>query len=87
MRFLSLSASLPALLAGPAWAAKWEIVPTLSVGETYTDNVSLTPDAVRQGAWVTQVSPGIAIAATGARLRFNAAYAPEVIYYARGQTN
>ncbi len=46
MRFLSLSAALPALLACPAWAAKWDIVPTLSVVETYTDNVSLTPDAV-----------------------------------------
>ncbi|MGB5082987.1 MAG: TIGR03016 family PEP-CTERM system-associated outer membrane protein [Burkholderiales bacterium] len=85
-RFLSLSAALPALLSCPAWAAKWEIVPTLSAGETYTDNVSLTPDAVKQGDWVTQVSPGISIAATGTRLRFNAAYAPEAIYHARGQT-
>ncbi len=85
MRFLSLSAALPALLSCPAWAAKWDVVPTLSVGETYTDNLSLTPDALKQGDWVTQVTPGILIAATGARLRFNATYAPEVIYYARGQ--
>ena len=47
--------------------------------------MSLTPDAVKQSDWVTQVTPGISIAATGARLRFNATYAPEVIYYARGQ--
>jgi uncharacterized protein (PEP-CTERM system associated) len=87
MRFLSLSAALPALLPGPTWAAKWEIVPTLWVGETYTDNVSLTPDAVKQGDWVTQVRPGVSIAATEARLRFNAAYTPEIIYHARGQTD
>jgi uncharacterized protein (PEP-CTERM system associated) len=86
-RFLALSAALPALLSCPAWAAKWDIVPTLSVGETYTDNVSLTPNALKQGDWVTQVTPGISIAATGARLRFNATYDPEVIYYARGQQN
>jgi len=85
MRFLSLSAALPALLSCPAWAAKWEIVPALSVRETYTDNLSLAPDAVKQGRWVTQVTPGISIAATGARLRFNATYAPEVTYYTRGQ--
>lgn len=87
MRFLSLSAALPALLAGPAWAAKWDFVPTLSVQETYTDNLSLAPDALKQSDWVTQVIPGISIAATGARLRFNATYAPELTYYARGQND
>ncbi len=85
MRFLSLSAALPALLSCPAWAAKWDVVPTLSVVETYTDNVSLTPDATKQSDWVTQVIPGISITATGARLKFNATYAPEVTYYAQGK--
>jgi len=88
MRFLSsLSAALPALLPCPAWAAKWEIVPTLSVVETYTDNLSLTPDAVKQSNWVTQVIPGISIAATGERLRFNFVYAPEFTYYAQGTSD
>jgi uncharacterized protein (PEP-CTERM system associated) len=53
--------------------------------ETYTDNVSLVPDASREVDWVTQVIPGISITATGARLRFNVNYAPEVTYYARGK--
>ena len=87
IRLVSLSATLPALLAGPAWAARWDIVPTASVRETYTDNVSLTPDSLRQSDWVTQLIPGIAIAATGARLRFNFNYAPEVTYYARGSND
>jgi len=85
IRCLSLSAWLLALLASHAWPARWDIVPSLSVGETYTDNLSLTPDASKRSDWVTQVTPGISIAATGARLRFNASYAPEVTYYARGQ--
>ena len=85
IRFLWLSAALPALLSCPAWAAKWELVPTLSLVETYTDNISLTPDAAKRSDWVTQVIPGISIAATGARLRFNVVYAPEFVYYARGQ--
>ena len=83
--FLSLLAALPALLSCSVWAAKWDIVPTLSVGETYTDNISLTPDASKQSDWVTQVIPGISIAATAAGLRFNATYNPELTYYARGQ--
>jgi uncharacterized protein (PEP-CTERM system associated) len=85
-RFLGLSPlcfALATLLAGPAWAARWDIVPTLAVSETYTDNVSLEPDSLKQSEWVTQVIPGISIAATGSRLRFNARYAPEATYYGR----
>jgi len=57
----------------------------LSVGEIYTDNVSLAPDPAKQSDWVTQITPAISIAATGERLRLNATYAPEIFYYARGQ--
>ncbi len=84
-RFLSRSAALLALLSCPAWAAKWDIVPTVSVGETYTDNVLLAPDVFKQSDWVTQVTPGISIAATGPQLRFKATYDPEFIYSARGE--
>jgi uncharacterized protein (PEP-CTERM system associated) len=87
MWFLSMSAALPDPFSSLAWAAKWDVVPTLSVGETYTDNVSLTPDAFKRSDWVTQVTPAISIAATGERLRFNASYAPELTYYSRDQQN
>jgi len=53
------------------------------VRETYTDNVFLAPDALKQSDWVTQVIPGISVATTGPRLRFNINYAPEITYYAR----
>lgn len=91
LRFLALSAARAALFAlpaCPAWAERWDIVPSLSVGETYTDNVSLAQDASKQGAWITQIAPGISITATGARFRCNVNYRPEFIYYnydAQGQ--
>jgi hypothetical protein len=46
-RFLALPAllALLALLACPARAEKWDVVPTMSVAETYTDNISLVQDA------------------------------------------
>jgi uncharacterized protein (PEP-CTERM system associated) len=72
------------LLTCSAWAAKWEIVPTLSLVETYTDNVSLAPDAAKQNDWITQVIPAISIVGTGDRLRFHASYRPELTYHARG---
>src|SRR6185503_5070213 len=54
MRFLTMSAALPALLSCPLWAAKWDVVPTLSLSETYTDNVSLAPGTAKDGDWITQ---------------------------------
>ena len=83
MRCLRWSAVLFAVLACPVvWAAKWDIVPTLSFLESYSDNIGLTDDASRQSDWVTTAIPGIRINATGARLRFNLNYAPEIVYYA-----
>jgi uncharacterized protein (PEP-CTERM system associated) len=84
-RLLPISAALPALLLNPVWAAKWDVAPTLSVRETYTDNVLLDPDASKRADWVTQVSPGISVAATGARLKLDARYTPDFTYYARAQ--
>ncbi len=83
--FLTLSAALPVLLAGPAWAARWDVVPTLAVGEIYTDNLSLSPDASKRSDWVTQVVPGIAISAIGGASKFSLSYAPELLYYAQGE--
>jgi uncharacterized protein (PEP-CTERM system associated) len=86
MRCLRRSAVLFTVLACPAgWAAKWDIVPTLSVLESYSDNIALSDDASKQSDWVTTAVPGIRINATGARLRFNLNYAPEIVYYAHSR--
>lgn len=86
MRLLRLSAVLPAFLVGPVSAAQWLIVPTLSVGETFTDNVSLAPAGSERSEWVTQVTPGVSVSATGPRLRLNAAYSPQFLYRANEGT-
>jgi uncharacterized protein (PEP-CTERM system associated) len=68
-----------------AAAAKWDIVPTIDIRETYTDNVSLTTEQAKQEQWTTQVAPGIALKATGPRLRLDASYSPQFTYYGQGQ--
>lgn len=73
------------LVACSAGAAKWDITPSISAEERYTDNVGLAPDASKRGEWITKITPGISVAANGAQLRFNAIYDPDVVYYARGQ--
>lgn len=66
-----------------ASAAKWEITPTVSVQETYTDNVGLEPAGAERSEWITQLKPGISVVGRGPRLRVNAAYAPQGRYYAQ----
>lgn len=57
----------------------WEIVPTLLVTETYTDNVRLRPSGSERSDWVTELRPGVSIVGRGARLRFDATYAANVV--------
>jgi len=61
----------------------WIVTPSLTVGETYTDNVFLSPDGFQQSDWITQIIPGISVTANGPRLRLDASYAPEIVYHAQ----
>lgn len=72
--------------AGISPGRGWIITPTLTTSETYTDNVQLAPAGSQRTEWVTTVSPGVTVAATGARLRFNATYAPQLLYRANEET-
>src|SRR5262245_10254777 len=98
-RTLALLTALLVALAGPAVAQSpvsgitpvadptrrsgWVVTPSLSLSETYTDNVFLSPEGSRQSDWVTQVIPGISITGAGPRLRLDASYTPEIVYHAR----
>jgi uncharacterized protein (PEP-CTERM system associated) len=62
-------------------AADWKFVPTVNLTETHTDNVRLLPGDKAESAYITQVSPGIAITANGQRLKVKADYVMENSYY------
>lgn len=83
-RLVALFATLSVVFAIQARAEKWDIVPTLTIAETYTDNVFLAEESAKREDWVTQVIPGISIAGSGPRLRLNLTYTPEFLYYAEG---
>ncbi|GAB6067012.1 hypothetical protein JCM13664_03300 [Methylothermus subterraneus] len=44
----------------PADAAQWQITPSLTLRETYSDNINLRPEGGKD-AWVTEINPGISI--------------------------
>jgi uncharacterized protein (PEP-CTERM system associated) len=80
MRFLPPASMLPTLLIAPAWAADFQVTPTFSLNQTYTDNVALAPTGQERSEWVTTVRPGVQFNYNGANLRFYAGYNAEVLY-------
>ena len=47
----------------------WNVVPSVNLTETYSDNVAYVPSASAQGGWITGVTPGIRIEGAGARVK------------------
>ena len=72
------------ILIFPAYSAAvdWKITPTLNLLETYTDNVTLATRGNEISDFITQINPGISLTGTGARLKVNANYTMQNLFYA-----
>lgn len=58
------------------------IQPSLSVSETFSDNVTLSSGAGKRSEWTTRIAPSVSVTENSARLRLNAVYTPELLYRA-----
>lgn len=70
-------ALLPVLLGlafAPPSHADVDFTPTVHVKQTWTDNVTLRPDAQARENWVTEVRPGFALSARTPRVEFDGRY-------------
>ncbi len=70
------------LISSHADAGDWKITPSIDLRETYSDNVRLASDGNEQSDFITQISPGISVTGTGARLKLNGRYSMQNIFYA-----
>ncbi|KQQ87049.1 TIGR03016 family PEP-CTERM system-associated outer membrane protein [Massilia sp. Leaf139] len=79
-------APLAALLmvALPA-QAQWKVTPSLSLTETYTDNVALQSDANKQAEWVTEATPGITVLGQNSRVQLSARARASFYKYSGGE--
>jgi uncharacterized protein (PEP-CTERM system associated) len=57
-----------------ASGADWTLQPTLTLRESYSDNIRLAPPQEAQSAWVSEISPGIAVTGNTRALKLNLAY-------------
>jgi uncharacterized protein (PEP-CTERM system associated) len=67
----ALGATLGAMT--PAVAGEWQIVPSLAVHETVTDNIDQVKKH-RRSEWITDVTPGLSIVGQGDRLKLDFNY-------------
>jgi hypothetical protein len=65
------------------WARNWQLEPSLTIREIYSDNVRLDSEN-EIGAFVTEVSPGLTFTRETARNRLNLNYRLENLYNAGG---
>ncbi|MGJ9418447.1 TIGR03016 family PEP-CTERM system-associated outer membrane protein [Massilia sp. CMS3.1] len=72
------------MLALPA-QAQWKVTPSLTLGQTYTDNVGLQSDANKRSDWVTEATPGIAAYGRNSRVQLSARASASFYKYASGE--
>ena len=66
------------------WARNWQFDPSLTIQETYSDNIRLAPAGSEKGAFVTEISPGISVIGKTDRNRVNLKYRMQNLFNAGG---
>lgn len=84
-RFSGILLSLTLLLFhSHSLARDWNINPSLTLGETFSDNINLAPQGNEKSAFVTQVNPGVSINYNSAINSMNLNYRMQNLYNAGG---
>jgi len=82
-RVLLMCAAIAFAAAAPAWAQTWRFVPSISLQETATNNVNLTPTDERISDLVTVITPALGFRERGDHTRVEGFVSVPVLLYAR----
>ncbi len=69
------------------WAGEWRFTPRVTKQETFSDNINQASSSAAHSDYVTQVTPGIGITGTGAKLSMNFDYAVDLLHYLHGTSS
>src|SRR5579863_550353 len=67
----------------PTEPPAWLLIPSFTLGETYTDNVNLAPAGSRVSDFVTTLGPALNLTGQTGRLNLSLTYAPQELLFAR----
>lgn len=82
----AIGAALSIALSSMATAADWKFTAGVGATETYTDNVALTSSNNKQSDFITSITPTIGVKKEGARLKVDAQYSLQNLFYAQDST-
>jgi hypothetical protein len=78
----ALGVLLAGAIAGPAAAQEWVFAPRVTLGQTWTDNVTLAPDGLEESEWITELTPGFTLGRDGPRARLQLDYDLQALWFA-----
>ena len=81
-----IASMLTLALTGSAWASDWKLGASVTASETYTDNVTLGAAGGSKSDFITSVTPTITAKKDGARLKVDASYSNQNLFYANDST-
>ncbi len=79
---LAVGAIAAMALPGFALGAEWEFTPRVTVGETWTDNVTLAGSGLEESEWITELKPGFSLATAGPRTTLQLDYDLQALWFA-----
>ncbi len=90
-KLLAVIAAIFLLQITTAYGGDWSVEPRITIGETYTDNVTLSASETKQEEYITEISPGISLTGKGRRMELVLNYQLQKLLYAeensRNNTN
>lgn len=69
--------------SSPSFAQNWRVQPSVSLRETWTDNVALVSSSQARSDFVTELSPSLMVQGRGSRARLDVDLHPSFLAYAR----
>ncbi len=73
-----------ALLQSQAKGATWQVTPSLTLREIYSNNINFAPSGREEDAFVTELTPGIFARRAAGRLNLNLNYRMQNLFYQGG---
>lgn len=68
--------------AAPLAAMEWDFEPRVSLGQVWTDNVTLETSSQKESEWITELRPGFTITGEGARAQAALDYELQALWFA-----
>src|SRR5579863_7019618 len=65
----------------------WLVVPSLGLGETWTDNVNLAPPGQQKTDLITSISPDLTVTHQSARLQSSLDFSPQILIFDLGTSS